>query len=121
MTAVKKFVRILRSDSESNTGTETILKDDEKRPPASEYIYGSRKFTERQENFHQNLLRLYRLTDSEKLPVYFSDDAGDHWRMDRGCIAMAVQDGFLKELENDSPGRLTAVVLSWVKRKNLAT
>ena len=96
---------------------ETILPDDGKRPSASEYIYPPRTFTERQENFYQNLLRLYRMTGSRDLPVYITDDDGDNWRLDRGCIAMAVHDGFLDELKDDNKGVLSEVTLRWVRKQ----
>jgi hypothetical protein len=96
-------------------GTETILRDDDKRPAASEYVYPKRNFTERQENFYHNLLRLYFLTGSKHFPVYFSDGEGNNWRMDRGCIAMAIYDGFLEELENSEESELETVTLRWVK------
>jgi hypothetical protein len=99
------------------TGTQTILRDDGKRFSALDYIYHPAKFTERQENFYHNLLRLYRLTGSENLPVYFSDGNGNNWRMDKGCVAMAVHDGFLKALASDSTGVVRIVTLGWSKTK----
>ncbi|HEX8738375.1 MAG TPA: hypothetical protein VF721_23790 [Pyrinomonadaceae bacterium] len=96
---------------------QTILPDDGKRPSASEHIYLPRSFTSRQENFYQNLIRLYQLTGSKNLPVYITDDDGNNWRLDRGCIAMAVHDGFLDELKDDSQGVLSKVTLRWVRNK----
>ena len=100
------------------SGTETVLQDDGKRPSASYYIYHPAKFTERQENFYQNLLRLYRITGSKNLPVYFMDGDGNNWRLDRGCLAMAVHDGFLEKLIDDSTGAVSTVTLRWVKMPN---
>jgi hypothetical protein len=51
------------------------------------------------------------------LPVYITDDSGNNWRLDRGCIAMAVHDGFLEELEDNSRGFLNSVTLRWVKNE----
>lgn len=97
-------------------GTSTVLSDDGKRPAAADYRDERDTFTERQENFYVNLLRLYRLRGrSRTLPVYFIDDKGNHWRLDRGCIAMAVHDGFLDGLIDDEDGVLTTVTLSCVK------
>jgi hypothetical protein len=99
--------------SKSKPIMQTILYDDGKRPSASEYIYHSREFTERQENFYQNLLRIYLLTGSKNIHVYFSDNDGRKLRLDRGCVAMAVHDGFLKPLEDDQFEILSQVVLNW--------
>jgi hypothetical protein len=112
------FKPIFRKVSGNNPTMETILKDDGKRPSASEHIYHPAKFSERQENFYQNLLRLYLLTGSEQLPVYITDDNNSAWRLDRGCIAMAVHDGFLEELQDNPQGVLSTVTLRWVKNKN---
>lgn len=91
---------------------ETILEDDGNRPSASEYIYSPRQFTERQENFYQNLLRLYRLTGCKQIPVYFIDGDDNNLRLDRGCTAIAVHDGFLAKLEDNSNGFLDTVILN---------
>ena len=85
------------------------------RHPTSEYKYQEIDFTPRQENFYQNLLQMYRIIQSKHLPVYFKDDKGKKWYMDRGCVKMAVHDGFLEELQNDSSGVVSSVNLRWVK------
>ena len=110
MTVVRGFERIDRKSD----GTATILADDGKRPKSSEYNYGPRDFTERQENFYFNLIRIRRLLGTNILPVYFSDDNGKRWRLDRGCVSMAFHDGFLKSLKDDSDeGYLKFVELNW--------
>ncbi|MET0754474.1 MAG: hypothetical protein ABWZ66_13915 [Pyrinomonadaceae bacterium] len=115
---IDEFRPIFRGVYGQNPIMETILPDDGKRPSASEHIYRPAKFTERQENFYQNLLRLYRLTGSKHIPVYVTDNNNNKWRLDRGCIAMAVHDGFLEELQDDSQGTLITVTLRWVKNEN---
>jgi hypothetical protein len=112
---VDGFKPIFRKVFGKTPTMETILRDDGKRPSSSEHVYHPAKFTERQENFYQNLLRLYRLTGSKHLPVYITDDANNNWRLDRGCIAMAVHDGFLEDLQDNSKGILSTVTLRWVK------
>jgi hypothetical protein len=111
-TKVRGFKRLLRSVSKTKA-TETILKDDGKRPSASDYKYPPREFNKRQENFYQNLLQLYRLTKSKQLPVYYTDSDGNSWHLDRGCVAIAVHDGFLAELKNNSAGFVDTVTLNW--------
>lgn len=85
---ISEYKRILRTVSNIKF-METVLEDDGNRPSASEYNYPPRQFTERQENFYQNLLRLYRLTGSKQIPVYFIDGDNNNLRLDRGCVAMA--------------------------------
>lgn len=114
---VAGFKPILRKVSGNMPIMETILQDDGKKPSASEYKYHPAKFTERQENFYQNLLRLYQLTNSKHLPVYITDDNGNKWRLDRGCVAMAAHEGFLEKLKDDSQGILSTVTLRWVKNE----
>lgn len=109
---ISKYKKISRIVNNTKS-TETILEDDGNRPSSLEHNYPPRKFTERQENFYQNLLRLYRLTKSKQIPVYFTDGDGNNLRLDRGCIAMAVHDGFLSQLKDNSSGFLETVTLNW--------
>lgn len=112
MKQINGFKRIERSSSKKKI-SETILVDDNKRPSVTEYVYPPSSFKERQEKFYQNLLQLYRLTNSKQLPVYFTDGDGNHWRLDRGCVAMAVHDGFLAELKDNTDGFVETVTLNW--------
>ncbi len=91
----------------------TLRFDDLRRPPAAEYRDFRRKFTERQENFYRNLLAMYRAIDSKRIPVYFTTATGAAMRMDRGCVGMAVNDGFLLDLANELDGTLRYVRLGW--------
>lgn len=108
-----EFEIIRRRQSGGKPIMQTILEDDGERPSAEEYIYPKCNFTRRQENFYQNLLQMYQLTGSKTLPVYFQDGNGVKLRMDRGCVAMAVHDGFLRPLKNNGSGELTEVILGW--------
>lgn len=92
---------------------QTILKDDGQRKSASEHRYGESQFTKRQENFYRNLLAMYQTLGIKKLPVYFETANGEAMRFDRGCISMAVHDGFLAPLEDDADGVLRYVRLNW--------
>jgi hypothetical protein len=99
---------------EQHDGPEqTIKEDDGNRPSASGHRYGKSQFTRRQENFYRNLLAMYRATGKKKLPVYFETASGKVMRFDRGCIKMAVYDGFLAPLEDDENGVLSYVRLNW--------
>src|SRR5688572_7968286 len=105
-----------------NGEQQTIIPDDGSRLSASEYNDKRLGKTLRQENFYHNLLQLHRLLNySKNLPVYFTDDQGSLWRLDRGCVKMAVNSGFLEELkDNDGTGYLTEVCLTkaglnWIK------
>jgi hypothetical protein len=91
----------------------TIQPDDGKRPGKKEFNYPPARFTERQENFYRNLLRMYRLLLSKTLPIYFETDDGKRLKMDRGCIMMAVHDGFLSRLEENLNGVVESVNLNW--------
>lgn len=105
--------RLIRHNGEM----QTILPDDGNRFSASEYNDDRLGKTLRQENFYHNLLQIHRLLKYRKnLPVYFIDDEGNSWHLDRGCVKMAVNYGFLDELKNDdTTGYLTEVVLRWIK------
>ena len=61
------FQRILVVNNES----ETIIEDVGQRFPASDYKYGKSMFTSRQENFYQNLLQIYRITQEKNIAVGF--------------------------------------------------
>lgn len=117
MMKVKKFKRITRPITTGKNISETIIVDDDERFKSSDYIWTDRlqslKFTERQENFYQNLLQLYKLTKSKQLPVFFVDGEGNKWRLDKGCVAMAVYDGFISKLKNNSSGFVEIVTLNW--------
>jgi hypothetical protein len=114
MKKVSGFKRIFYERTGIRPPSQTIKKYRGQKPAASDYIYHPAQFTERQENFYNNLLQLYRLTGSKTLPVVFTDDDGNKWKMDQGCVSMAVHDGFLDELQdNPETGYVTEVTLSW--------
>lgn len=108
---IEGFKPILRSNPEMKGNSETIIRDDGKRFSSNEYIYGKRKISERQRNFYENLRNNSSLIGSKQIPVFFIDGNGDKWRLDKGCISMAVHDGFLAELKNNPAGFVETVTI----------
>ena len=68
--------------------------------------------TERQRNFHDNLNRMALASGSDTLPVDFTARDGKQMYLDRGCIKMAENSGFICELSNDPDGVVSEIKLS---------
>lgn len=71
------------------------------------------KLTPRQAHFYHDLIALALAVDAKDLPVDFITAAGDLMYLDRGCIKIAEQAGFIAPLQNDGHGVVDQITLTW--------
>ncbi len=98
-----------------HTGESQTIRDrpsNYERWPSQKYEDKRAGRTERQRNFHENLNRMALASGSDTLPVDFTVREGKQMYLDRGCIKMAENSGFICELSNDPGGVVSEIKLS---------
>ncbi|MGY4397947.1 hypothetical protein ACVWZA_003144 [Sphingomonas sp. UYAg733] len=86
---------------------------DYKRIAAECYVARAAKLTPRQALFYRNLMDISQQLESNYIPIDFSAPTQHALFLDRGCVNIAVNAGFLKPLKNDSDGVVSEVELAW--------
>ena len=84
-----------------------------RRKPAAQFKERPPTMSPRQANFYRNLIRLAQACKGEVLPVDFETLDGRRMFLDRGCIKIAEQAGFIGKLKNDRSGQVSEITLKW--------
>lgn len=88
---------------------------------AANFVYRGRGGSDRQRCFYRILLRMHKKLGDTTLPVVIPR-YGNQWRMDFGCVKMAVDDGVIKPLKDcPASGVVKTVELNLSCLKKMAT
>ena len=83
------------------------------RKPAASYLDAAASMTPRQAVFYRNLIRIAEVLKNNTIPVDFEIPGRGAVYLDRGCIKMAADSGFLAPLTDAQDGLVESIQLSW--------